>query len=205
MSQLKRLGVPISVMAIATAIQGFSPVQATAYAPPKAEAGTAATVQQHIGTVEPSADGSFASSEVAPGRFEVTFSGTRFESRNRVERYLLYRAALLAKQNGASWFGLLYLPGEAGPDSHPARSSPTGQHHYGHWQPHWNYYVSELGWNPWHPEWGAAFWADSIDLSRVERYDAHAIIELGINSRPSGDQPIFDVGEVMRDLEHAIR
>ena len=205
MSQLKRLGVPISVMAIATAIQGFSPVQAIAYAPPKAEAGTAATVQQHIGTVEPSADGSFASSEVAPGRFEVTFSGTRFESRNRVERYLLYRAALLAKQNGASWFGLLYLPGEAGPDSHPARSSPTGQNHYGHWQPHWNYYVSELGWNPWHPEWGAAFWADSIDLSRVERYDAHAMIELGINPRPSGDQPIFDVGEVMRDLEPAFR
>ena len=205
MGQLKSLGVPIAVMAIATAIQGFSPVQAIAYAPPKAEAGTAATVQQHIGTVESSADGSFASSEVAPGRFEVTFSGTRFESRDRVERYLLYRAALLAKQNGASWFGLLYLPGEAGPDSHPARSSPTGQNHYGHWQPHWNYYVSGLGWNPWHPEWGAAFWADSIDLSRVERYDAHAIIELGINSRPSGDQPIFDVGEVMRDLEHAIR
>jgi hypothetical protein len=205
MGQLKSLGVPIAVMAIATAIQGFSPVQAIAYAPPKAEAGTAATVQQHIGTVESSADGSFASSEVAPGRFEVTFSGTRFESRDRVERYLLYRAALLAKQNGASWFGLLYLPGEAGPDSHPARSSPTGQHHYGHWQPHWNYYVSGLGWNPWHPEWGAAFWADSIDLSRVERYDAHAMIELGINSRPSGDQPIFDVGEVMRDLEPAFR
>jgi hypothetical protein len=192
-------------MAIAAAIQGLSPAQAIAYAPPKAETGTAATAQQHIGTVESSADGSFASSEVAPGRLEVTFSGKQFESRDRVERYLLYRAALLAKQNGASWFGLLYLPGEAGPDSHPARSSGPGQQHYGHWQPHWNYYVSGLGWQPWHPEWGVAFWADDIDLSLVERYDAHAMIELGINRRPSEDQPIFDVDEVIRDLEPAFR
>ena len=200
MGQLRRLGVPIAVMAISAAIQGISPAQAIAHAPPKAEAGTAATAQQHIGTVESGTDGSFASSEVAPGRLEVTFSGKRFESRDRVERYLLYRAALLAKQNGASWFGLLHLPGEAGPDSHPARSVEPNQHHYGHWQPHWNYYVSGLGWQPWYPEWGDAFWADSIDLSRVERYDAHAMIELGINRRPVADQPIFDVEEVIRDL-----
>lgn len=205
MGQLKRLGAPIAVMAIAAAMQGITPAQAIAYAPPKADAGAVATAQQHIGTVESSADGSFASSDVAPGRFEVTFSGQRFESRDRVERYLLYRAALLANQNGASWFGLLYLPGEAGPDSHPARSSGPGQHHYGHWQPHWNYYVSGLGWQPWHPEWRVAFWADSIDLSLVERYDAHAMIELGINRRPLEDQPIFDVDEVIRDLEPTFR
>ena len=146
MGQLKRLGAPIAVMAIAVAMQGITPAQAVTYAPPKADSGAAATAQQHIGTVESSADGSFASSDVTPGRLEVTFSGQRFESRDRVERYLLYRAALLAKQNGASWFGLLYLPGEAGPDSHPARSSGPGQHHYGHWQPHWIYDVSGLGW-----------------------------------------------------------
>ena len=182
-------------------MQGISPAQATAYASPKAGAGAAATEKQHIGTVKLSADGGFASSEVAPGRIEVTVSGKRLESRDRVELYLLYRAAILAKENGASWFGLLYFPGEAGSASHPARSSRSGQHHYGHWQPHWNYYVSGLGWQPWHPEWNVAFWADSIDLSRVGRYDAHAIIELGIGRRPAEDKPIFDVDEVIRDLE----
>ena len=186
-------------------MQGTMPARANAYAPSKTEAGPAATTQQHIGTVESNAIGSFTSSEVSPGRLEVTFSGKRFESRDRVERYLLYRAALLAKQNGASWFGLLYLPGEAGPDSHPTRSSRPGQHDYGHWQPHWNYYVSGLGWQPWHPEWGAAFWAGSIDLSLVERFDAHAMIELGVGSRPQNDQPIFDVDEVVSDLEPVFR
>ena len=205
MGQLKGLGAPIAAMAIAVVMQGISPAQAAIYAPSKAEAGVAATKQQHIGMVERGADGSFASSEVAPGRLEVTISGKRFESQDRIERYLLYRAALLAKQNGASWFGLLYLPGEAGPDSHPARSSRPGQHDYGHWQPHWNYYVSGLGWQPWHPEWGAAFWADGIDLSRVERYDAHAIIELGTDRGPSEDQPIFNVDDVIRDLEPTFR
>ncbi len=205
MEQLKRLSAPVVIMAMAATLQVISPAQAIAYAPLKAETSEPATARQHIGTIESVAGGSFASSEVAPGRLEITFSGTRFESRDRVERYLLYRAALLAKQNGASWFGLLYLPGEAGPDSHPARSSGPGQHHYGHWQPHWNYYVSKLGWQPWHPEWGVAFWADSIDLSLVERYDAHAMIELGINRRPLEDQPIFDVDEVIRDLEPTLR
>lgn len=190
-------------MAMAAAMQGITPAQASTHVPPKANA--SAEAQQHIGTVESSAGGSFASSMVTPGRFEVTFSGKRFESRDRVERYLLYRAALLAKQNGAGWFGLLYLPGEAGPDSHPARPSGPSQHHYGHWQPHWNYYVSGQGWQPWQPEWGVAFWADSIDLSLVERYDAHAMIELGINRRPLEEQPIFDVDEVIRDLEPTFR
>ena len=130
-------------MVVAAAMQGITPAQASTYVPPKANA--SATVQQHIGTVESSAGGSFASSMVTSGRFEVSFSEKRFESRDRVERYLLYRSAILAKQNGSSWFGLLYLPGEAGPDSHPARPSRPSQHHYGHWQPHWNYYVTGNG------------------------------------------------------------
>lgn len=200
MGQLRRSGAPIAFMAIAAAIQGISPTQASAYALPKAEAGTAATAKQHLGTVESSTDGSFATSELAPGRLEITFTGKRFESRDRVELHLLYRAALLAKQNGASQFGLLYLPGEAGPASHPAQSSRPGRQSYNHWQPHWNYYVSGQGWQPWHPEWNVAFWAGSIDLSLVERYDAHAMIELGTNGRPSDDQPIFNVDEVISDL-----
>ena len=201
MGQLKRKGAPIAVMAMAAAMQGITPAQASIYSPPKDNA----AASQHIENAESSANGSFTSSNGTPGRIEVTFSDQRFQSRDRVERYLLYRAALLAKQNGASWFGLLYLPGEAGPDSHPARSNGLGQHHYGHWQPHWNYYVSGLGWQPWHPEWGVEFWANNIDLSLVERYDAHAMIELGINRRPSEDQPIFDVDEVIRGLEPAFR
>ena len=200
MGQVKRLGAAVFVAAIAAVMQGISPAQAISYAPSKSELGVAPTLRQEIVTEELQADGSFTSSEVAPGRFEVIFSGNRFKSRELVERYLLYRAALLAKQSGASWFGLLYLPGEAGPDTHPAYPGSI-QPSYGHWQPHWNYYVSGLGWQPWHPEWATAFWADSIDLALVERYNAHAMIELGVGSRPQSDQPIFAADEVIRRLE----
>ena len=203
MAQLKESLVAFSVMAIATATQTIAPAQAIAHTPVQAGAGAAPAAQQGTPILKLPVDGSFASSQVAPGRLEVTFSGQRFESQNPVELYLLYRAALLAKKNGASWFGLLYLPGEAGSDSHPAHSNGPGELHYGHWQPHWNYYVSGLGWQPWHPEWGVAFWAKGIDLSLVTRYDTHAIIELGINRRPAKDQPIFEVDEVIKSLRPA--
>lgn len=202
MGQLNRIGAPIAVMAIVAAMQGITSARASTYAPPKANASTVA--QQHIGTVESSEDGSFVSSMVTPGRFEVTFSGKRFESRDRVERYLLYRAALLARQNGAGWFGLLYLPGEAGATAHPPRTS-SDRPGFGHWQPHWNYYITGMGWQPWHPEWGVTFWAEDIDLARVEQYNAHAMIELGIGRRPQNNQPIFAVDEVIRDLQPAFR
>ena len=204
MGQLRRASAAVAVTLIATMTQGNSPAQAIAFAPRKAEVGAAAAEPQKTGAVELATNGSFASSQVTPGRFEGTFSGKRFESQDHVERYLLYRAASLAKQNGASWFGLLYLPGEAGPEAHSPRpgSSRPG---YGHWQPHWNYYVSGMGWQPWHPEWGVAFWADSIDLALVERYEAHAMIELGVGSRPLTDQPIFDVDEVIGKLKPLFR
>jgi hypothetical protein len=147
------------------------------------------------------ADGRFASTEVGAGRFELTYSGEQFGSRDTVESYLLYRAAVLARKNRATSFLLLYLPGEGGPSVHPALPKRPSGPNYGHWQPHWNYYVTGTGWQPWRPEWGAAFWADEIDLARVQSYEAHAIIELLKDDRPREDQPVFNVNDVITHLE----
>ena len=155
MAKQKKSGRNIAVATLALMIQGVTLGQASAHAPARAE--NLPTEARTIRTVELPADGKFASAEIGPGRFELTYSGIRFDSRNSVERYLLYRAALLARQNGATSFFLLYLPGEAGPSVHPALPGRSSGPDYRHWQPHWNYYVTGMGWQPWHPEWGAAF------------------------------------------------
>ena len=106
---------------------------------------------------------------------------------------------------GATSFDLLYLPGEQGPTSHPAGPRTSSGPDYGHWQPHLTYYVTGLGWQPWHPEWGAAFWTDGIDMARVEKYEAHAIVDLGNDEDLEEDRPRFRVNQVIRDLEPRFR
>jgi hypothetical protein len=145
--------------------------------------------------------GRLRTSEVEPGRYELIFSGRQLKaSRAGIEEYLLYRAALLGRKKGATSFSLLYLPGEEGPTSHPAPASASTGSGYGHWQPHWTYYVTGLGWQPWHPEWGQAFWTDGIDMARVEKYEVHAIVELSDDPTPETDQPAFKVNEVIEAL-----
>ena len=177
----------MAAAAAAIAIMGAAPV-----APPATGAQLAA-------------NGQLRTAEVEPGRYELIYSGKRLHSRTDVEHYLLYRAALLARQKGANSFDLLYLPGEEGPTSHPAPPRLSSGPDYGHWQPHWSYYVTGLGWQPWHPEWRAAFWADGIDMARVEKYEAHAIIDLGNDEDLEEDRPTFRVSQVIRDLEPRFR
>ena len=131
---------------------------------------------------------------------EVTFSGRQFGGRDEVEGYLLYRAALLTTQNGFGWFVLRHLPGEGGPDVHPLRLTPSFGAAYGHWQPHWNYYLKGVGWQPWHPEWGVRFWADEVNPKEVERYEAHAMIKMEHEFMPSDAGMSFDANRVVRDL-----
>lgn len=150
-------------------------------------------------------DGQLRTAEVEPGQYELIYSARRLRSRTDVEHYLLYRSALLARQKGAISFSLLYLPGEEGPTRHPAPPGPSSGPGYGHWQPHWTYYVTGLGWQPWRPEWGAAFWADGIDAARVEKYEVHAIVKLSDGAELEEDQPDFRVSEVLRDLEPRFR
>ena len=201
MAKLKKFGRRIAVATFALVIEGVTLGQASAHAPPGAENLSNATKARTIRTMKLPTVGRFASAEVGAGRFELTYSGQRFGSRDTVEHYLLFRAAVLARKNRAKSFLLLYLPSEAGPSVHPARPSWASGPDFGHWQPHWNYYVTGIGWQPWHPEWGAAFWADEIDPARVQRYEAHAIIELIRDGRVPEDQPVFNASEVIKRLE----
>ena len=144
------------------------------------------------------ADG-FASEALSQNQYEVTYSGHWLGSRDAIEGALLYRSALLAKQQRASWFRFLHLPGETGPDSHPARHAPSFGRAYGHWQPHWRF-RTESGWQPWRPESGSSFWADTADGRGVKLVEVHAMIELGRGPLLSKLGTEFEVAAVLKDL-----
>ena len=143
----------------------------------------------------------FAAKRLEPNRYELTFAGRRLISRANVESYLLYRAAILARKSRSTWFEFLHLPGEGGPSDHPARAdSPLLAAKYRHWQPHWTYYLRNIGWQPWRPEWGTAFWSATVKPQEVDGYEAHAMIELGKGSRSAAHESSFVVADVTRDL-----
>lgn len=129
-------------------------------------------------------------------KLELVYAGEKFSSRDFAEAYLLLKAAENAEQRGADWFTLAHKS-----QDHPGYHPPRGDLSYGagyrHWQPHWFYQVAGQDWQPWYPEWGARFWAEETDLRTVQRFEVHAIIELGQGAPPKVDavfepQPILD-------------
>ena len=138
-------------------------------------------------------------SQLTVGRFELVYSGTAFTSRDDIEGQLLLSAARLALAHGEKSFVLLALPGER-TDVHPPRRNPAFGAKYGHWQPHWNYFVPGHGWQWWHPEWGGEFWTKDIEPAKVDRFEVHAMIDLGPSSAPLDEAMQFNAHEVAYDL-----
>ena len=143
-------------------------------------------------------------SELSPDRFELVYSGTKFTSRDEPERELLLSSARLALAHGQAWFVLLPLSGER-TDVHPARPNAAFGAKYGHWQPHWNYYVPQSGWQWWHPEWGAEFWTKDVDPKSVERFEVHAMIDLGQSTSSLDEGLQFKASDVVRDLNRSVQ
>ena len=183
----------IGVAVTASAVAQAEPAQHSHHAAPAAAA--------HSPHAEHGVSHGFAASDAGSDRLEVTFSGLRFTSRDEVEGQLLYHTALLTRQRGYTWFVLLHMPGEAGAGSHPPRQGVAYGANYAHWQPHWNYYRADFGWQPWHPEWASPFWTSEVDPATVERFDVHAMVDMGRGPAPADNQMMFDTASVLKDLD----
>lgn len=128
--------------------------------------------------------GGYSDERLADDHYRVQFAGNFYTSRDRVEGYLLYRAAELTDQNGYDWFMLIDHTTERDRrtyvDRYP-RYDPWYGIGYGYWRPHWRYYRGN-GWTTWHPYGGYRFWAYDVDVRTVEKFEAHAEIKLGRGS-----------------------
>ena len=149
--------------------------------------------------------GGYSEEQLADNRWRVNFAGNTLTSRDRVEGYLLYRAAELTLQNGYDSFVIIDRLTERDVRTY-VEPDPFYRPWYGrdylYWRPHWRYY-RDGGWAVWHPEWGDPFWADRYDVRTVQRFEAHAEIVMHRGAAPD-ELRGFDARQVIADLEPTI-
>lgn len=146
--------------------------------------------------------GGYSEQKLGDNRYMVTFDGNTLTSRERVEGYLLYRAADLTVQNGYDWFRIARKETERDRRTYV---EPGYQPYYGYdyWRPYWRYYRPRYGWYVWHPYDRDRFWADDIDVTTVEEFEAHAEIVMG-RGTPAQNESVFDARKVMADIGPSI-
>lgn len=148
-------------------------------------------------------DGGYSETKMAEDRYRVNFEGNSLTSRDRVEGYLLYRAAELTAQDGYEWFLIVDRLTEHDVETYVAPDPfyrPWYGSGYGYWRPHWRFYRGRFGWQNWHPEVGDPFFTDRVDVRTVERFEAHAEIVMRRGPIPAGEERAFDARKVMQDL-----
>lgn len=151
--------------------------------------------------------GGYSETQIGDNRYRVTFAGNCLTSRDRVEGYLMYRAAELTLEKGFDWFLIVdrLTERDARTYVHPdPLYRPWYGADYGYWRPHWRYYREGIGWRTWHPEWGDPFWADRVRVTTVEEFEAQAEIVMHRGALPAGEDRAFDARRVIADLEPII-
>jgi hypothetical protein len=150
--------------------------------------------------------GGYSDFQIDGTHWRVTFSGNSMTSRETVEKYLLYRAAELTLAQGFDWFETADRHTErrsrlvADPD--PFYASGFGMTYGWGWRPYWRYYGG-FGWRSWDPWYGDPFWARSVNIREITRYEASTEIALGKGPPPQAAR-VFDARDVLAHLGPAI-
>ncbi|HET9428906.1 MAG TPA: hypothetical protein VFO69_11160 [Allosphingosinicella sp.] len=150
--------------------------------------------------------GGYSEERLGEGRYQVTFSGNSLTSRDRVEGYLLYRAAELTLRDGYDWFLIVDRSTERDVRTYVQPDplyDPWYGAGYGYWRPYWRYRY-DGSWRMWYPYWGDPFWGDRLDVRRIERFEAHAEIVMRRGPIPANEERAFDARRVVADLDPTI-
>ena len=91
--------------------------------------------------------GGFTEQRIEQNRYRVAFIGNDYTSRQRVENYLLFRAAELTVANGYDGFTIVHRDTDRNVDirSYGSRGGFYGGGFYPYWRPYWRYRGSSLG------------------------------------------------------------
>jgi hypothetical protein len=147
--------------------------------------------------------GGYSDQQLAPDRFLVRFHGNELTSRDRVEGYMLYRAAELTLQQGNNWFMVVDRHTEHDTQTY-VQPEPLYRPYYGpdypYWRPSWRYYRPGYGWNSWDPWAGGPFWADRLDVRTIESFEAQAEIMTRRGPIPAAEPRAFDARKIIQDL-----
>jgi hypothetical protein len=146
--------------------------------------------------------GGFVEQRIDANRYRVTFVGNDYTSRQRVENYLLYRAAELTVANGFDGFTLIDHDTDRNVE-HRVYDTGLRSSYYSGWRPNWRYYGGPYGWRSWDPWNGGPYWGDNFDVQTVERYEAMAEIQM-FRGRAVGATS-FDARQIIANLQPTIQ
>lgn len=163
--------------------------------------------------------GGFSEIRVEDDRWRVNFAGNSLTSRERVETYLLYRAAELTLEQGFDTFrtverdtdrnSRIYVDsfgsGFGGFGGGFGYGSGFGYGYGGYWRPSWRYYGRGFGRRGFNPYFGGGFGSgfDRVDVRQVDRYETTA--EIVMARGDDGDDPkVFNAREVVENLRSQI-
>ncbi|MBO6767463.1 MAG: hypothetical protein JJ901_04045 [Erythrobacter sp.] len=143
--------------------------------------------------------GGYSDIRVDETHYRVSFAGNRLTSRERVESYLLFRAAELTLLKGYDYFVIEDREVEHQIERQIRRDplyDPWYSPYHAYWRPYWRYYRAGHGWYHWYPYYGDPFWADRYDVRTIERFEATADIRLGRGPLPNANLRAMDAREV---------
>jgi hypothetical protein len=152
--------------------------------------------------------GGYSEVRLAENRFQVTFEGNSLTSRERVESYMLYRAAELTLQQGFDWFVIEDREMEHRVEKQVRRDpryDPWFASDYAYWRPYWRYYGPSFGWRTWYPYYGDPFWTERQEVRTIERFQATADIRLGHGAMPATNLRAFDARDVIARLANDVK
>ena len=144
--------------------------------------------------------GGYSEKRLASDRYLVRFHGNSLTSRERVEHYMLYRAAELTVQDGYDWFMAVDRNMEHTVRTivEPSLSSHIYGPNYPFWQPEWRYYVHGSGWSYWRRD------SDRFDVRRIESFEASANIAMRKGTAPISEPRAIDARRVLSDFGNTI-
>lgn len=156
--------------------------------------------------------GGFSDVRLEADRYRVSFLGNSMTSRERVERYLLYRAAEITLQQGYDWFEATDRRLESKPqtsvDADPfMRPGFMWGSDNGFWRPSSRYSSPRWGggWRAWDPFWGEPHFENRTNVQTTDRYEASAEILMHKGAKPAGDGRAYDARDVLASLGPEVR
>lgn len=143
----------------------------------------------------------YTSQRIAPNQYVVSFSGNQFTSRERVENYLLYRAAELTQQQGYDGFKVMRENTNRSVENDiETIPTPGVTAAYPAFSPYYNFYGPTFGAYVYDPYIGTPLNDERVTVEKIERYDASAIIEM-FNGMPSSTgAQTFNAAQVMERI-----
>lgn len=140
----------------------------------------------------------YSDQQIEQNRYQVTFAGNSITSVQKVENYLLFRAAELTLQQGYDHFIIANRQTESKDRFvDMGGSSLMGRGPY--WGFGWSYYTPGFGWGV-----GRDPFFNDVDVRQITKYKATAEIVMGKGPKPAGNEHAYDAREVVKNLGHTI-